>query len=162
MNTDYKCDFSEIGLKNDETKNLIYSTTGYEFSLLEGDQYPNDVYENETTNIGINDFNISLMYESDYGFAADLRNCPTPLITIGNTVCGSYNWLFLGNNEWILGATIQTDGTFKENIVHEVGAITQLNISSEANVRPTLYLKSEQAFQGGTGNIDDPYQLAIR
>lgn len=160
LNTNYKCDFSKSGLKNDETRNLIYSTTGYEFSLLYGDRYPNEVYENEVANTGINDFNISLMYESDYGFAADFRNCSIPLITSSNRICGSNDWLFLGENEWILGATIQTDGTFKENIVHNAGAITQLDISSEANVRPTLYLKTEQTIKSGTGTLADPYQLA--
>ncbi len=162
LNVNYKCDFSKSGLKNDETRNLIYSTVGYEFSLLYGDRYPNEVYENEVANTGINDFNISLMYESDYGFAADLRNCSIPLITFSNRICGSNDWLFLGENEWILGATIQTDGTFKENIVHNTGAITQLDISSEANVRPTLYLKTEQTIKSGTGTLADPYQLVIR
>lgn len=162
LNANYKCDFSKSGLKNDETRNLIYSTVGYEFSLLYGDRYPNEVYENEVANTGINDFNISLMYESDYGFAADLRNCSIPLITSSNRICGSNDWLFLGENEWILGATIQTDGTFKENIVHNAGAITQLDISSEANVRPTLYLKTEQTIKSGTGTLADPYQLVIR
>ena len=161
LNVNYKCDFSKSGLKNDETRNLIYSTVGYEFSLLYGDQYPNEVYENEVANTGINDFNISLMYESDYGFAADLRNCSNPLITFSNRICGSNDWLFLGENEWILGATIQTDGTFKENIVHNSGAITQLDISSEANVRPTLYLKTEQTIKSGTGTLADPYQLRV-
>ena len=161
LNANYKCDFSKSGLKNDETRNLIYSTVGYEFSLLYGDRYPNEVYENEVANTGINDFNISLMYESDYGFAADLRNCSIPLITFSNRICGSNDWLFLGENEWILGATIQTDGTFKENIVHNGGAITQLDISSEANVRPTLYLKTEQTIKSGTGTLADPYQLRV-
>lgn len=161
LNVNYKCDFSKSGLKNDETRNLIYSTVGYEFSLLYGDRYPNEVYENEVANTGINDFNISLMYESDYGFAADLRNCSNPLITFSNRICGSNDWLFLGENEWILGATIQTDGTFKENIVHNAGAITQLDISSEANVRPTLYLKTEQTIKSGTGTLADPYQLRV-
>ena len=161
LNANYKCDFSKSGLKNDETRNLIYSTVGYEFSLLYGDRYPNEVYENEVANTGINDFNISLMYESDYGFAADLRNCSIPLITSSNRICGSNDWLFLGENEWILGATIQTDGTFKENIVHNAGAITQLDISSEANVRPTLYLKTEQTIKSGTGTLADPYQLRV-
>lgn len=161
LNPNYKCDFSKSGLKNDETRNLIYSTVGYEFSLLYGDRYPNEVYENEVANTGINDFNISLMYESDYGFAADLRNCSIPLITSSNRICGSNDWLFLGENEWILGATIQTDGTFKENIVHNAGAITQLDISSEANVRPTLYLKTEQTIKSGTGTLADPYQLRV-
>jgi len=101
------------------------------------------------------------MYESDYGFAADLRNCSIPLITSSNRICGSNDWLFLGENEWILGATIQTDGTFKENIVHNAGAITQLDISSEANVRPTLYLKTEQTIKSGTGTLADPYQLRV-
>lgn len=161
LNANYKCDFSKSGLKNDETRNLIYSTVGYEFSLLYGDRYLNEVYENEVANTGINDFNISLMYESDYGFAADLRNCSNPLITSSNRICGSNDWLFLGENEWILGATIQTDGTFKENIVHNAGAITQLDISSEANVRPTLYLKTEQTIKSGTGTLADPYQLRV-
>lgn len=161
LNVNYKCDFSKSGLKNDETRNLIYSTVGYEFSLLYGDRYPNEVYENEVANTGINDFNISLMYESDYGFAADLRNCSIPLITFSNRICGSNDWLFLGENEWILGATIQTDGTFKENIVHNAGEITQLDISSEANVRPTLYLKTEQTIKSGTGTLADPYQLRV-
>lgn len=161
LNANYKCDFSKSGLKNDETRNLIYSTAGYEFSLLDGDLYPNEVYENEVANTGINEFNISLMYKSDYGFAADFRNCEVPLATENNPSCKSNDWLFLGENEWILGATIPTDSTFIENIVAGSGAIAREGISSEDNVRPTLYLRTEQTIKSGTGTLADPYQLRV-
>lgn len=161
LNANYKCDFSKSGLKNDETRNLIYSTVGYEFSLLDGDLYPNEVYENEVANPGINEFNISLMYKSDYGFAADFRNCEFPLATENNPSCKSNDWLFLGENEWILGATIPTDSTFIENIVASSGAIAREGISSEDNVRPTLYLRTEQTIKSGTGTLADPYQLRV-
>ena len=80
---------------------------------------------------------------------------------IVNPSCKSNDWLFLGENEWILGATIPTDSTFIENIVASSGAIAREGISSEDNVRPTLYLRTEQTIKSGTGTLADPYQLRV-
>ena len=49
-----------------------------------------------------------------------------------------------------------------ENEIGTDGSINTDNFLIEHNFRPTLYLKSEQTFQGGTGTLADPYQLVIR
>lgn len=50
---------------------------------------------------------------------------------------------------------------YKAYIVAENGAVGIYSLTSEANVRPTLYLKTEQTIKSGTGTLADPYQLQV-
>lgn len=54
-----------------------------------------------------------------------------------------------------------TENNYKAYIVAENGAVVTYTITSEANVRPTLYLKTEQTIKSGTGTLADPYQLQV-
>lgn len=50
---------------------------------------------------------------------------------------------------------------YKAYIVAENGAVGTHSLTSEVNVRPTLYLKTEQTIKSGTGTLADPYQLQV-
>lgn len=158
LNTNYKCDFSKTGLKNTTTRDLISNVSWFIPNSIEGDLYPNDLYQGEIGGSTTAGEMISIMYKSDYGYATDIRKCNIQVNLYNSSECTENNWLFLGSREWIMGTT--ENNYYKAYIVAENGAVGTYSLTSEANVRPTLYLKTEQTIKSGTGTLADPYQLA--
>lgn len=158
LNTNYKCDFSKTGLKNTTTRDLISNVSWFIPNSIEGDLYPNELYQGEIDGSTTAGEMISIMYKSDYGYATDIRKCNIQVNLYNSSECTENNWLFLGSREWIMGTT--ENNYYKAYIVAENGAVETYSLTSEANVRPTLYLKTEQTIKSGTGTLADPYQLA--
>lgn len=158
LNTNYKCDFSKTGLKNTTTRDLISNVSWFIPNSIEGDLYPNELYQGEIDGSTTAGEMISIMYKSDYGYATDIRKCNIQVNLYNSSECTENNWLFLGSREWIMGTT--ENNYYKAYIVAENGAVGTYSLTSEANVRPTLYLKTEQTIKSGTGTLADPYQLA--
>lgn len=158
LNTNYKCDFSKTGLKNTTTRDLISNVSWFIPNSIEGDLYPNELYQGEIDGSATAGEMISIMYKSDYGYATDIRKCNIQVNLYNYSECTENNWLFLGSREWIMGTT--ENNYYKAYIVAENGAVGTYSLTSEANVRPTLYLKTEQTIKSGTGTLADPYQLA--
>lgn len=158
LNTNYKCDFSKTGLKNTTTRDLISNVSWFIPNSIEGDLYPNKLHQGEIDGSTTAGEMISIMYKSDYGYATDIRKCNIQVNLYNSSECTENNWLFLGSREWIMGTT--ENNYYKAYIVAENGAVGTYSLTSEANVRPTLYLKTEQTIKSGTGTLADPYQLA--
>lgn len=158
LNINYKCDFSKTGLKNTTTRDLISNVSWFIPNSIEGDLYPNELYQGEIDGSTTAGEMISIMYKSDYGYATDIRKCNIQVNLYNSSECTENNWLFLGSREWIMGTT--ENNYYKAYIVAENGAVGTYLLTSEANVRPTLYLKTEQTIKSGTGTLADPYQLA--
>lgn len=158
LNTNYKCDFSKTGLKNTTTRDLISNVSWFIPNSIEGDLYPNKLYQGEIDGSATAGEMISIMYKSDYGYATDIRKCNIQVNLYNSSECTENNWLFLGSREWIMGTT--ENNYYKAYIVAEKGGVGTYSLTSEANVRPTLYLKTEQTIKSGTGTLADPYQLA--
>lgn len=158
LNINYKCDFSKTGLKNTTTRDLISNVSWFIPNSIEGDLYPNELYQGEIDGSTTAGEMISIMYKSDYGYATDIRKCNIQVNLYNFSECTENNWLFLGSREWIMGTT--ENNYYKAYIVAENGAVGTYSLTSEANVRPTLYLKTEQTIKSGTGTLADPYQLA--
>lgn len=159
LNINYKCDFSKTGLKNTTTRDLISNVSWFIPNSMEGDLYPNDLYQGEIGGSTTAGEMISIMYQSDYGYATDIRKCNIQVNLYNFSECTENNWLFLGSREWIMGTT--ENNYYKAYIVAENGAVGTYSLTSEANVRPTLYLKTEQTIKSGTGTLADPYQLQV-
>lgn len=159
LNTNYKCDFSKTGLKNTTTRDLISNVSWFIPNSTEGDLYPHELYQGEIDGSTTAGEMISIMYKSDYGYATDIRKCNIQVNLYNSSECTENNWLFLGSREWIMGAT--ENNYYKAYIVAENGAVGTYPLTSEANVRPTLYLKTEQTIKSGTGTLADPYQLQV-
>lgn len=158
LNTNYKCDFSKTGLKNTTTRDLISNVSWFIPNSIEGDLYPNELYQSEIGGSTTAGEMISIMYRSDYGYATDIRKCNIQVNLYYLGECTENNWLFLGSYEWLMGTT---ENNYKAYIVAENGAVGTYSLTSEANVRPTLYLKTEQTIKSGTGTLADPYQLQV-
>lgn len=159
LNTNYKCDFSKTGLKNTTTRDLISNVSWFIPNSIEGDLYLNELYQGEIDGSTTAGEMISIMYKSDYGYATDIRKCNIQVNLYNSSECTENNWLFLGSREWIMGTT--ENNYYKAYIVAENGAVGTYSLTSEANVRPTLYLKTEQTIKSGTGTLADPYQLQV-
>lgn len=160
LNINYKCDFSKTGLKNTTTRDSISNVSWFISNLTDGDSYPNDLYQGEIDGSTTAGEMISIMYKSDYGYATDIRKCNIQVNLYNSSECTENNWLFLGSREWIMGPT--ENNYYKAYTVADNGAVGTYSLTSEANVRPTLYLKTEQTIKSGTGTLADPYQLVIR
>lgn len=159
LNINYKCDFSKTGLKNTTTRDLISNVSWFIPNSIEGDLYLNEIYQGEIDGSTTAGEMISIMYTSDYGYATDIRKCNIQVNLYNSSECTENNWLFLGSREWIMGTT--ENNYYKAYIVAENGAVGTYSLTSEANVRPTLYLKTEQTIKSGTGTLADPYQLQV-
>ena len=159
LNTNYKCDFSKTGLKNTTTRDLISNVSWFIPNSIEGNLYLNELYQGEIDGSTTAGEMISIMYKSDYGYATDIRKCNIQVNLYNSSECTENNWLFLGSREWIMGTT--ENNYYKAYIVAENGAVGTYSLTSEANVRPTLYLKTEQTIKSGTGTLADPYQLQV-
>ena len=159
VNNEGTCDFTTTGLKNDLTRDLIYRASLYDFDLLEGDKFPQEVYENEIANGTYAVLNVALMYESDYAYAANFEFCTVQLSGYNIEECTKNNWLFNNQKELIMSATTNINSNI--DVIIETGAVGQITIADKANVRPTLYLRNDIKLKKGTGTRSDPYQLQV-
>ena len=155
------------------SKNMISNTKyylgGYKTSDIQKDvmyQYERKI-KNTTSNEFYNGSNpnnfigkLGLMYASDYGYAAS-DECIQNLYSYDNATCENNNWLFKGNNEWILPQGVSNSlSAFNVNSggrVYNDGAVS----GGQSGVRPVLYLTSNVQITSGTGTSTDPYKLSI-
>ena len=102
---------------------------------------------------------ISLMYVSDYGYAAS-DECTQTLGNYNNVTCKTNNWLFKSYNEWTLS---QLAYDFDDTVFYIVsaGGVDGGNITDQYNVRPTLYLNSYIQITGGEGTSTNPYTFGL-
>ena len=100
---------------------------------------------------------LGLMYASDYGYAAS-DECTQNLYDYDNATCKNNNWLFKGNDEWILPQVAGGTGAFN---VFSGGNVIQSSVSFDQNVRSVIYLISSVQITGGNGTSSSPYTLGL-
>ena len=146
--------------------NTKYYLGGYNDSL----KIQKDVmYQNERKISGSTYYNgsnpnswvgkLGLMYASDYGYAVS-DECTQNLIGYVDATCKNNNWLFKGNDEWMLPQ--EAIGINHVFIVCSDGHFDNYGVNSNMfAVRPVLYLISSAQITGGNGTIGSPYKLSI-
>ena len=160
------------------SKNMISNTKyylgGYKTSDIQKDvmyQYERKI-KNTTSNEFYNGTNpnnwvgkLALMYASDYGYAAS-DECTQTLVNYDNTTCKNNNWLFKGNEEWLLPQ--DASGSNLAFFVTSGGLVNfylQFYIDAgnplEFAFRPVLYLTSSVKITGGNGTSSSPYTLGL-
>ena len=107
---------------------------------------------------------ISLMYASDYGFAAGPSAWTTALSNYyGNdtngTLIKTINWMYIGYNEWTL--TPYSSGSVNVFRLNNNGALYFSTAYNGYGSRPVLYLKSSVLYDGGSGTKDSPITLVV-
>ena len=164
------CDFTNTGIKNDITRNMIEEVTwnlgGWNTSQI----YSDVAYKKErgTTVISGNKTiwkgKIALAYPSDYGYAANFSQCNQTLIKYKDSTCTSNNWMKVilsttSNFEWLL--THYSDDTNDVWYVPSNGFVGYyVSAYKPFVVVPTLYLNSDISIVGGTGTSDNPYLIS--
>ena len=166
-------DFTNTGIKNDTTRNMIAETTwnlgGWDTSNI----YSNVMYEKErgtTVNSGSSTTwtgKIALAYPSDYGYATDLSKCSQILSNYDSSTdsyaCRSNDWMYpiLGtsSNGWLL--TPYSSNAYRAFCVDSSGYVNDnYDVCIAYEVAPVLYLSSDQDIVSGDGSQSNPYQLA--
>ena len=167
-------DFTNTGIKNDTTRNMIAETTWNLGGWDTSDIYSNVMYEKErgttvysgrsTTWTG----KIALAYPSDYGYATNLSKCYQTLANYDSSTdsyaCRSNDWMYpiitnSGRNYgWLLTPNSGTaDRAFK---VEETGFVDDyFTVFEEREVAPVLYLGYDQDIVVGDGSQSNPYKL---
>ena len=176
-------DFTNTGIKNDTTRNMIAETTWNLGGWGSSDLFSNEMYEKErgTTTVsnpsdGITRTTtwtgkIALAYPSDYGYATDLSKCSQTLYDYDNSTdsyaCRTNDWMYpiitnSGKNYgWLLTPSSGTaDIAFG---VYSPGYVNNYNrVYGAYGVAPVLYMGSDQDIVAGDGDgsQSNPYQLA--
>ena len=171
------CDFTNTGLKNDTTRNLIAETTYYTRGHDDNNIYVDAMYDKErvsgTVITGVTPTRttswtgkIAIPYPSDYGYAADLSLCQQNLFDYKNSTCTANNWMKNivtnngGNHGWLL--TPSSGSVIIAWLVYSSGHVNNYGISSYAyGVAPVLYLDSKLVIGSGSGSSSAPYQLTV-
>ena len=156
-----------------EAQNMVgnakYYLGGYNTSKLQKDVMYQ--YERKIKNTTDNEFyykthpnswagKVALMYASDYGYAAS-DECTQTLVEYNNTTCTTNNWLYNGDDQWLL-----PQGACDSFIAFGVGSNGRVGSyfdvgNSQLGVRPVLYLTPVVQITGGSGTVDDPYTLGL-
>ena len=159
--------FTNIGIKNDTTRNIISSNNYYLGGIKLGlNYYANEIYQKERST-EVYDGNattwtgkISLAYQSDYGYAVDLNKCSKSLNLYNDTICISNSWIssMFTLNSWFLNPRVDTSSQSSSIVSNEILLST---VDSKSAIFPTLYLNSELDIKSGTGSSSTPYQLSL-
>ncbi|MGN1342146.1 MAG: hypothetical protein ACI4VL_02835 [Bacilli bacterium] len=174
-NATKSCNFTNTGLKNDTTRNMISDSTYYLGGGSSASIYSNAALtmERGTTVIsnpsdGITRTTswtgkIGLMYPSDYGYATDFTKCSQTLINYDSSTdsyaCRTNDWLYNGAFQWLL--TPRSSNARYAWYVHSAGFVDIGNYVFNAyGVRPVLNLNSELVIESGSGTESDPYRIS--
>ena len=173
------CDFRGLGIKNDNTRNLIsgaiYFLGGYDsdepfLARTYSNQYYN--YERGTkvytgrpiTWTG----KVALPYLSDYGYATDFSKCSQSLYNYGNvSTCIENNWMYeLGNREADREHILLTPDFKSSSNVYRINYDVLIKAESSIDsewivVLPVLYLSPEASIASGSGTSSNPYKISI-
>ena len=173
-------DFTNTGIKNDTTRNMIAETTwnlgGWDTSNI----YSNVMYEKERGTTVISNPSdgitrattwtgkIALPYPSDYGYATDLSKCSQTLFNYNSGTdsyaCRSNDWMYSIitnsgiNDGWLL--TPYSGYAYMAFGVDSTGDVNGYGVYTAFMVAPVLYLGSDQDIVSGDGSQSNPYQLA--
>ena len=165
VNSSAICNYENNGL-TDNAKNQISDTRWYLGNAIYNNGYGNikELYAQErSTNVYSGnkqtwDGKVGLIYPSDYMYASSA--CYNDDTKKGSNykdeTCISTNWLFSGSWYWAISPC--SADTYGGMFIHIDGLVSSALIySNDGDVRPTLYLNSNITYNGGSGNIDDPF-----
>ena len=170
--TSISLNMTNIGIKNETTRNMIAETTWNIGGGGGSSVYPNQIYQYErgttvyTGRPTIWTGKIALAYPSDYGYAVDLNQCfNKQLNKYNDSTCTSNNWMaIITNNErkagWLLtpasGSNAIAWSVYSDGRVHS-GYWTNYVY----RVSPVLYLNSDISIEKGDGSSSNPYKLSV-
>ena len=172
-------DFTNAGLKNDTTRNMIaettYYTRGYDYPGI----YADAMYDKERVSGTVESGNattwtgkIAVPYPSDYGYAVDLSLCQKQISSYYDAThtCTANNWMFniVTNNGTDKGSLVTPNsgdvgdawGIDSDGSVFSSNP-TMKGVSGPLLITPVLSLLSKLDIMSGTGTSSEPYQLNV-
>lgn len=160
--TSVDLNMSNIGIKNDITRNMI-AEVAWNIGSANTTGFVNNIYSEEITATWIG--RLSLLTASEYVYAGDLL-CdlsPSDYIDIPFT-CVDNNWTTTiitnnnSNNGWLITPT--SDNSNDAWNVDSSGHLYSSGSTYNAfGVAPVLYLNSELEIESGDGSSESPYKL---
>ena len=160
---------TNIGIKNDTTRNMIAETTYYLGGWNTNQVYPDQIYGYErgttvytgrpTTWTG----KIALAYPSDYGYAVDLNQCKDKTLDYYNdSTCTSNNWMkAILSRGWLLTPYSGSSyGAWYVNFDGLVNNQSRAGASNAVGVTSVLSLSSKLGIESGDGTSGSPYKLS--
>ena len=175
--TSTSLNMTSIGIKNDDTRNMIEEVIWNIGGWNRPEVYANQIYEYErgTTVLSGNKIiwkgKIALAYPSDYGYAVDFSKCVNKqLNSYNDSTCTSNNWMKAiitnngSNNGWLLTPIPIASNYYVWYVILNGSAnIFFVVYSSAAGAAPVLYLSSELGIESGAGDgsSSNPYKLSI-
>lgn len=170
------CDFTSTGLKNDETRNLIYSAKWNPHGPSEISSYSNVIYVEDASNSDIWVGKVGLLSISDYGYSTDLSLCTSKVSGYSSSNCVSNNWLVPTTTEdgiW----TINGIGTNNAYVIKKDGQPSSVRASygrlistkqstgeetiTKYYVKPVVYLNESVGVLSGDGSQINPYKIDV-
>ncbi len=128
---------------------LLYSPQDYVARVL---------YNNEISAKTINEYNIGLMYASDYAFGTLKSYWNTDGYDYGIDVVKNNNWLYFGITEW----TIISQNTSRHVVyIMSGGYISTPAVNNYIASRPVFYLDPSVMITDGIGTASDPFLLEM-
>ena len=172
-------DFTNAGLKNDTTRNMIaettYYTRGYDYPGI----YVDAMYDKERVSGTVESGNattwtgkIAVPYPSDYGYAVDLSLCQKQISSYYDAThtCTANNWMFniVTNNGTDKGSLVTPNSGDVGDAwgIDSNGSVfssnpTMKGVSGPLLITPVLSLTSELGIGSGSGTSSNPYQLNV-
>ena len=158
------CTFTNTGIKNDETKNMISESTFNLGASTSSSMSPNSSYTTErgvvvtTGNAATWIGKVALMYLSDYGYAADFNKCSKTINNYSDDTCKSNNYLYSGVDEWVINHYSSRAGRVLN--INSTGSYSISNYANEEKAfRSVVYLNPDTIITTGEGTKDSPYKV---
>ena len=150
------CNYSLIGIDEDSNYGKMVENVYYYIGF--GDKAfhtADDQYDLEINRYSSSLSKIGLMYASDFGYAVEGYS---GIIGYGGTIeqYTQKNWLFMCENEWLIGAYSDTIQLWISN-----GYLSSNVANVNYATRPVLYLKPDVYVVSGTGTQVDPYRIGM-
>ena len=167
--TSTSLDMTSIGIKNDETRNMIAEATYYLGGWNTSQIYPNEIYGYERGTTVYTDRpttwpgKIALAYPSDYGYAVDFSQCINKqLSSYNDSTCTSNNWMesILGTSRWEWLLTHNSGRSYDAWYVLSGGYVNNDGSYNAFGVRPVLYLDAGVLLEMGNGTESNPYKIS--
>ncbi len=179
---DYAWDADNVNTWDETTKPDIYTTLNTTYYNTLGSEWQNLIAETtwqvegiSSTNFGFikmaydvevgtwksgyeETMKIGLMYVSDYGYGANPSKWTTGLYEDNY---GTDNWLYLGDNEWLISREIDTTDFAFGVESYSGGYVSSTVVFDARAVRPSFSLTSTVELSSGTGTSADPFVLNL-
>lgn len=158
-------DMTEVGIKNDLTREMISNSDFYVRGTNTTALFPDIIYnmerKNGTTlyNASTITGNIAILYVSDYLYATNLKvtECDLSSDSYDASACFKNNWL--AGFGWLIMPNI--DNNTEAWDVNSGTPVNNRPTYTGLDVHPTLYLEATIDMKGGEGTSDNPYLIDL-